>query len=54
MLGRELSGIYSQENALEVVDRCVLFFLDRFTPGKRLGDLVKDMSFEKFENTFQP
>jgi hypothetical protein len=53
MLGRELAGIHSEQAACRVVDRCLAFYLDRFTPGKRLGDLIREMSHSELEEVFQ-
>jgi dissimilatory sulfite reductase (desulfoviridin) alpha/beta subunit len=54
MLGRELDGMHSEEEVLEVIHRCLQFYLDRFTPGKRLGDLIREMSRAEFETEFHP
>ena len=54
MLGRELGGIHSEDETVRIIDRCVELYLKHFTPGKRLGDLLRDMSPTELEETFRP
>lgn len=54
MLGRELGGIHSEDETIRIIDRCVELYLKHFTPGKRLGDLLRDMSWTELEETFRP
>jgi len=40
MLARELPGVYSLQQGLDLLEACLAFLRRRFEPGIRLGDLV--------------
>ena len=51
-LARELPGIFSEEEVLEIVEACVDFYLENSRHGERFAELLKDSDFEDFCRKF--
>ncbi len=47
-LARELSGIYSAESVLNIVDRCVTVYMEECGRYRRFGDYILSVGWENF------
>jgi anaerobic sulfite reductase subunit C len=53
-LARELEGIYSKEEALSVVDRCLDHYLTHCVAGERFGEVLNRTGMEFLESAAEP
>jgi anaerobic sulfite reductase subunit C len=53
-LARELEGIYSREEALRVVDRCLDHYLTHCVTGERFGEILNRTGVEGLDSTASP
>jgi len=52
-LARELPGIYSEKQVLEIVKACLVFYKKNSTAGERFGQLLTPSEFDKIAQRFQ-
>lgn len=50
MTGKELKGIYSVPEALDIIERGIKFYLENGEPGERFYAMVERLGFETVEN----
>lgn len=48
-LGRELTGLYTVEEALDIIERGIIFFKDNANAGERFATMVTRLGFETVE-----
>ena len=51
-LARELSGIFSEEQVLEIVKDCIRFYKENSRRGQRFAQILTDGAFEEFEDRY--
>jgi dissimilatory sulfite reductase (desulfoviridin) alpha/beta subunit len=51
-LARELPGIYTEEQVLQIIKECLDLFKQRSTGGRRFSDLFTDTDFKEFCRRF--
>jgi anaerobic sulfite reductase subunit C len=51
-LARELPGIFSEDQVVEIVQACLAFYKDRSRHGERFAHLFQDADFEEFSRRF--
>lgn len=51
-LARELPGIFSEDEVLEILEACLAFYKERTKTGERFGELLGDTEFEDFVACF--
>jgi len=51
-LGRELQGIFSEEEVLEVVKDCIAFYKKNSRHGERFAEIFDDNAFERFQKKY--
>lgn len=51
-LARELSGIYTEDEVLDIVQFCIGFYKKHSTAGKRFAEILTDSVFERIERIF--
>jgi dissimilatory sulfite reductase (desulfoviridin) alpha/beta subunit len=51
-LARELKGIFSEEEVLEIVGACVDFYKQTAQKGARFADILTDDAFKGFAKKF--
>ena len=51
-LGRELHGIFSEEEVLEVVKDCIAFYKKNSRHGERFAEIFDDNAFERFQKKY--
>ena len=51
-LARELPGIFSEDQVIEIVQECLAFYKDRSRHGERFAHLLQDADFEEFSCRF--
>lgn len=51
-LARELPGIFSEDEVLEILEACLAFYKERTKTGERFGELLGDTEFEDFVARF--
>ena len=49
-LGRELEGIFLQDEALTVIDMCIDFYMKYAVEGERFGEVINKAGFKAVEN----
>ncbi len=50
-LGRELNGLFSPEDTLNLIDKTLDFYMQESKDGERLGELLNSKGFDVFLNT---
>jgi len=45
-LGRELPGIYSEEEVLNIIDQCLDYYQQNSSKGERLGEIMEQKGFD--------
>jgi dissimilatory sulfite reductase (desulfoviridin) alpha/beta subunit len=51
-LARELPGIFSEDQVIEIVQECLSFYKERSRHGERFAHLLEDRDFEQFSRRF--
>jgi anaerobic sulfite reductase subunit C len=51
-LARELPGIFSEDEVLEILEACLVFYKKRTKTGERFGELLTGADFEDFVTRF--
>jgi dissimilatory sulfite reductase (desulfoviridin) alpha/beta subunit len=51
-LGRELPGIFGEDQVIEILQECLVFYKERSRHGERFAHLLQDEDFERFARRF--
>ena len=51
-LARELPGVYSEEEVIEIIGDCVAFYKKNSTGGRRFAEIFTDTDFEKLARRY--
>jgi len=51
-LASELPGVYSEDEVLEIVKKCINFYKEKNRNGERFAELFKDSDFDNFAKHF--
>ena len=52
-LAKELPGIYSEDQVLQIVDDCLQFYTQNSKRGERFGQILTSADFEEIAGRYQ-